>query len=263
MSTTDFVSTQKTTCRRFQDKVAIVTASTDGIGLAIARRLAQEGASVIISSRRGANVDRAVQQLQKEGLKAFGLVCHVSNADHRKELIEFATKKFGRLDVLVSNAAVNPSVSFLTELESSAWEKTFEVNVKNAFELAREAVPHMKAGASILFISSIAGFRPGPPLSVYGIAKTALFGLTKALAVELGATGIRVNCVAPGIVKTRFSELLWKNEEAEKRALQDIPLGRIGNVDDIAGPTAFLCSEDASWITGEILLVTGGVHARM
>jgi len=146
-------------------------------------------------------------------------------------------------------------------MSESAWDKLFEINLKASFLLARETVKYMNDG-NIIFISSIAGYFPLPPLTAYGVSKTALIGLTKALATEL-APSIRVNCVAPGIIKTKFSELLWKSDEIASRTLADIPLNRFGEVKDVAGSVAFLCSEDADWITGETIVVAGGVKSRL
>lgn len=213
--------------KRLCGKIAIVTASTDGIGFAIAQRLAQEGAKVIISSRKEKNVNEAVSKLSKEGLDIKGLVCHVSNADDRKKLFEHASKS-GGLDILVSNAAVNPEVGDVLDCSENSWDKIFDVNVKSAFLLAKEAVPLLKQSKAgrIIFISSIAGFQPIGLLGAYSVSKTALLGLTKAAAVQLGPDGVTVNCIAPGIIKTKFSSALISNEGAESEILSRIPLNR-------------------------------------
>jgi len=182
-----------------------------------------------------------------------------------KNLIEKTLQQFGRIDILISNAAVSPTVAPLQDLEEAAWDKLFEINVKAGFLLTKEVVPHMikVGGGSIIYISSIGGYVVEGPLSAYGITKTTLLGLTRAFATELGPLGIRVNCVAPGLVKTRFSEFLWKTEEVLAKSLEQIPLGRLGEAADIAGPVAFLCSDDSSWITGETIVVAGGVRSRL
>jgi dehydrogenase/reductase SDR family protein 4 len=186
-------------CRRLEGKSAIVTASTAGIGLEIARRLALEGAQVVVSSRRAANVEETVKSLQEEGMQVHGLACHVGNNEHLQNLVEFTVKKYGKIDILVSNAAVNPAAGPILEMEETAISKILDINVKSAIMLAKFAVPYMKSGSSMVFVSSYTAFNPSPPIAMYAVSKTALLGLTKALAEELGPqNGIRVNCVAPG-----------------------------------------------------------------
>ncbi|XP_018562880.1 dehydrogenase/reductase SDR family member 4-like [Anoplophora glabripennis] len=249
---------------RLCGKIAIVTASTDGIGFAIAQRLAREGAKVIVSSRKEKNVNEAISKLSNEGLDVKGLVCHVSKADDRKKLFDQANK-FGGLDILVSNAAVNPEVGDVLDCSESSWDKIFDVNVKSAFLLAKEAVPLLKQSKEgrIIFISSIAGFQPLGLLGAYSVSKTALLGLTKAAALQLGPEGITVNCVAPGIIKTKFSSALTSNEGAESEILSQIPLKRLGDPHDISGVVAFLASKDGAYLTGENIVVSGGMPSRL
>ncbi|XVE87707.1 hypothetical protein DITRI_Ditri19aG0009300 [Diplodiscus trichospermus] len=165
--------------RRFDGKVVIVTASTQGIGFAIAERLGSEGASVVISSRKQKNVDEAVEKLKNKGIQALGVVCHVSNAQQRKDLIQKTVEKYGKIDVLVSNAAVNPTVDPLLHTQESVLDKQWEINVKATILLLQEAAPHLQKGSSVVLISSIAGFLPQNGMAMYGVTKTALFGLTK------------------------------------------------------------------------------------
>lgn len=194
--------------RRLEGKVCVVTASTDGIGLAIVKRLGLEGAKVVVSSRKQANVDEAVKFLKSQGIKdVLGVVCHVAKASDRNKLFEETVKKFGGIDHLVSNAAVNPAAGPVLETEEGVWDKIFEVNVKASFLLAKEVKPYIqkRGGGSIVFISSIGGYIPNTVLGAYSVSKTVLFGLTKAAALECVKDNIRVNCVAPGVVKTRFA----------------------------------------------------------
>ncbi|XP_043691339.1 tropinone reductase-like 3 isoform X2 [Telopea speciosissima] len=197
--------------KRFQGKVAIVTASTQGIGFSIAERLGLEGASVVISSRRQKNVDEAAEKLRARGIEVLGVVCHVSNAQHRKLLIDQTIQKYGRIDVVVSNAAANPSVDAILDTQESALDKLWEINVKAAILILKDAAPHLQEGSSVVLISSIAGYQPQGSMAMYGVTKTALFGLTKALAAEM-APNTRVNCVAPGFVPTRFADYITSNE---------------------------------------------------
>ncbi|KAJ8912847.1 hypothetical protein NQ315_007979 [Exocentrus adspersus] len=250
--------------KRLCGRIAVVTASTDGIGFAIAQRLAQEGAKVIISSRKEKNVNKAVDKLCKEGLDVKGLVCHVSNATDREKLFDQA-HKLGGLDILVSNAAVNPEVGDVLDCSESSWDKIFDVNVKSSFLLAKEAVPLLKQSKSgrLIFISSIAGFQPFNLLGAYSVSKTALLGLTKAAALQLAPDGITVNCVAPGIIQTKFSDALTSSESARTEALSRIPLNRLGDTNDVSGVVAFLASNDGAYVTGENIVVAGGMASRL
>ncbi|XP_050398512.1 dehydrogenase/reductase SDR family member 4 [Patella vulgata] len=251
--------------RKLLGKVAIVTASTDGIGFAIARRLGQDGAKVMISSRKQEHVDHAVQTLKKEHLEVEGVVCHVGKTSDRTNLVEKTVERFGGIDILVSNAAVNPYFGPMMNIKEDSWDKIFDINVKATFLLCQETVPHIikRGSGSIILVSSIAGYVPLSLLGPYGVSKTALFGLAKAMVPELAQSKIRVNVLAPGIIKTKFSEALWKNDGAYKMALQQIPLGRMAEPEECAGTVSFLASDDSSYITGETILVTGGMTARL
>lgn len=194
--------------KRLGGKVCVVTASSDGIGFAIAKRLGVEGAKVVVSSRKQANVDEAVKALKAEGINdVLGVTCHVAKASDRKKLFDETIKKFGGIDVLVSNAAVNPAVSGVLETSEEVWDKIFDVNVKSSYLLAKEVKPFIvqRGGGSIVFISSIGGYRASDLLGAYSVSKTTLFGLTKAAALECVKDNIRVNCVAPGVIETRFA----------------------------------------------------------
>ncbi|GMN36435.1 hypothetical protein TIFTF001_006018 [Ficus carica] len=248
--------------KRFQGKVAIVTASTQGIGFGIAERLGLEGASVVVSSRKQKNVDEAVEKLREKGIEVLGLACHVSNAQHRKNLIDKAVEKYGKIDVIVSNAAANPSVDSILETQESVLDKLWEINVKASILLLKDAAPHLTKGSSVVFISSIAGYHPQVGMAMYGVTKTALLGLTKALAAEM-APNTRVNCVAPGFVPTHFADFITKDKATRNRIEEQTLLNRLGTTNDMAAATAFLASDDASYITGETLVVAGGMPSRL
>ncbi|KAE8711835.1 Short-chain dehydrogenase/reductase SDRA [Hibiscus syriacus] len=206
----------KVAARRFEGKVAIVTASTQGIASSLKK-----------------NVDEAVEKLKAKGIHVFGVVCQVSDAQQRKNLINATVEKYGKIDVIVSNAAVNA-----------------------------DAAPHLKKGSSIIFISSYGGYQPQPSMAMYGVTKTALLGLTKALAAEL-APNVRVNAIAPGFVPTRFAAFVTANETT-KKSFEDITLlKRLGTPEEIGAAAAFLSSDDASYVTGEILIVAGGTASRL
>ncbi|KAK9811464.1 hypothetical protein WJX72_004393 [[Myrmecia] bisecta] len=250
-------------CTRFEDKVAIVTAATAGIGYGIAARLGSEGAKVVICSRKQANVDEALQKLRAQGIIAAGCVCHVGNPQHLKQLVQFGLASFGKVDVLVSNAAVNPAAGPILDMPDTAIDKILDINIKSAILLCREVVPHLPRGGSIIFISSYTAFSPNAPIAMYAVSKTALLGLTKALAEELGPQGVRVNCVAPGMVPTKFAAALVETPEAEEASKARTFLNRLGRPDDMAAAVAYLASEDAAYVTGEAIVVAGGMQSRL
>ncbi|XP_034849726.1 dehydrogenase/reductase SDR family member 4 isoform X1 [Mirounga angustirostris] len=247
------------------NKVALVTASTDGIGFAIARRLARDGAHVVISSRKQQNVDRAVAALQGEGLSVAGTVCHVGKAEDRKRLVATAVNLHGGIDILVSNAAVSPFFGNLMDVTEEVWDKILDINVKATALMTKAVVPEMekRGGGSVVIVASIGAYHPFPGLGPYNVSKTALLGLTKNLARELDQRNIRVNCLAPGLIKTSFSQVLWMDKAREESIKETMQIRRIGKPDDCAGIVSFLCSEDASYITGETVVVGGGTPSRL
>jgi dehydrogenase/reductase SDR family protein 4 len=231
----------------------------------VAKRLASDGASVIISSRKEKNVVQAVEQLTAQGLDVCGTTCHVGSADDRKKLVEFALAEKGAIDCLVSNAAVNPFFGPTLDTPEEAWDKIFEINVKAAFMLTKEIVPHItkRGGGSVVYISSIGGYQPLAALGAYSVSKTALLGLTKAVAVDAVHSNIRVNCVCPGVIKTKFSSALWKDEGISEEVNKTIPMHRLGQPEEISGIVSFLCSDDSSYLTGESIAVAGGFFTRL
>ncbi|XP_029806142.1 dehydrogenase/reductase SDR family member 2, mitochondrial isoform X1 [Suricata suricatta] len=241
------------------NQVAVVTGSTDGIGFAIARRLAQDGARVVISSRKQQNVDRAVAALQGEGLSVVGTVCHVGKAEDRERLVTMVLEHCGGLDFLVCNAGVNPLVGSTLGASEQVWDKILEVNVKAPALMLSQLLPHMeKRGKGVvILVSSIAAYIPSVELGPYNVSKTALLGLTRTLSLELAPKGIRVNCLVPGVIETDFSKVIYKNEAFWNIVKENYKLQRIGQPEDCAGLVSFLCSPDASYITGESISVAG------
>jgi len=250
--------------KTFANKVAIVTGSTAGIGLAIARRLGMDGAKVIVSSRKKDNVDKAVATLRTEGIQVEGTVAHVGLAADRASLVDFAIGKFGRLDILVNNVAINPHFGDLLDVSEKTWDKLFDVNVKAPFLLSKLCVEKMQktGGGNIVFVSSVAGYQPFQGIAAYSITKTTLLGLVKSLAVSCASHKIRVNCIAPGIIKTDFSKALTDSGDSMMKDL--IPLRRYGEAEDCSGAVAFLCDDkSAAYITGETIVIAGGLGARL
>jgi dehydrogenase/reductase SDR family protein 4 len=247
---------------RFEGKVAIVTASSQGIGFGIAERLGLEGASVVVSSRKQQNVDEAVEKLKAKGIDVFGVVCHVSNAQQRKNLILKTVEKYGKIDVVVSNAAANPTIDPILQTKESVLDKLWDINVKTAILLLQDAAPHLTKGSSVIFISSVVSYNPASSMAMYGVTKTALLGLTKALAAEM-APDTRVNCIAPGFVPTHFADFLTSNDALRNEIVGNTLLKRLGTTGDMAAATAFLASDDATYITGETLVVAGGIPSRL
>uniref|UniRef100_A0A8C6R1Q9 Dehydrogenase/reductase SDR family member 4 n=1 Tax=Nannospalax galili TaxID=1026970 RepID=A0A8C6R1Q9_NANGA len=245
--------------RSLADRVAVVTGSTKGIGFAIARRLAQDGAHVVISSRKQQNVDQAVATLQGEGLSVTGTVCHVGKAEDRECLVAKALEHSGGVDFLVCVAGVNPLVGSTLGASEQIWDKILDVNVKSPALLLSQLLPHMeqRKGGSVILVSSIAAYLPLPKLGVYNTSKTALLGLCKSLAVELAPKGIRVNCLVPGIIKTDFSQVEKTMPYLQPDMNELYGLQRFGEPEECAGIVSFLCSPAASYITGENIAVAG------
>lgn len=246
-------------------KVAVVTASTEGIGFSIAKRLAADGASVVVSSRKKEKVDDAVKKIKSVSNNIAGIPCHVGKAEDRQRLLDFAVEKYGGIDILVSNAAVNPVMCQVLDTPEEAWDKIFDVNVKSAFLLTQLVVPLMEArgGGCIVYVSSIAAYKPMEVIGAYSVSKTTLLGLTKAVAMQCVSSNIRVNCLCPGIIETKFSEGITGNESSKELIYQHIPMRRIGKPDECGGIVSFLCSDDASYITGETFPVAGGYFSRL
>lgn len=192
----------------------------------------------------------------------MGVVCHVASAEQRSNLARTVADKYGRVDVFVSNAAVNPAMGPILDMGEKELDKIYEINTKAAILLVKDFAPHIPPGGSVVFVSSIEAFNPSPMLGLYAVSKTVLLGLTKALAKEMGPE-IRVNCVAPGIVPTHFADYLVRNEALRKETEDRTALKRLGTPADMGAAVAFLASDDASYITGETLVVAGGMQSRL
>jgi NAD(P)-dependent dehydrogenase (short-subunit alcohol dehydrogenase family) len=238
---------------RFDGKTALVTGASRGIGLAIARRLVDDGARVLVTARGQETLDAAVTDLGGPA-KAIGIAGKADSADHRAEVFSRVASDFGHLDYLVNNAGVNPAYGKAVDVADEAIRKIFEVNVIGSLAWSREAVA---AGltTAIVNISSISGLIAAPGIALYGVSKAALINLTTQLAFEL-APNIRVNAVAPAVIKTDFAKGLYEGREDTVAA--GYPLKRLGIPTDVAGPVTFLLSDDAGWITGQTIIIDGG-----
>jgi NAD(P)-dependent dehydrogenase (short-subunit alcohol dehydrogenase family) len=242
-------------------KVAIVTGASRGIGEAIARALAAHGAKVVLSSRKIEGLQPVVDEIKAAGGEAMAIVCHAGNEEQIKKLVAGTVAAYGKVDILVNNAATNPYFGPLMNVEWPAWDKTFEVNTKGYFMAAREVVLHLqarKAPGSIVNIASISGLGSAVFQGVYGMSKAAVISMTQTLATELGGTGIRINSVAPGLVETKFAGALLQNKNAVGQLEQTTPVRRIGQPDDIAGLALFLASDASNFITGQTIVADGG-----
>jgi NAD(P)-dependent dehydrogenase (short-subunit alcohol dehydrogenase family) len=240
-------------------KVAIVTGSSKGIGKSIARGLAENGAKVVVSSRKQDAVDLVAKEFESDGMTAIGIQCHIGDSEQRQALIAKTVEKFGRLDILVNNAAINPYYGPLEGSDEAVFDKIMDVNVKAPWILSNLALPHMKeAGGSIINIASVEGIHPGFGLGLYSTTKAALIMLTKNQAKEWGRYGIRANVMCPGLIKTKFSEGLWTNEKLMDKLIKTLPSARIGTPEEMAGLVMLLASDAGSYMTGGVYVADGG-----
>jgi NAD(P)-dependent dehydrogenase (short-subunit alcohol dehydrogenase family) len=242
-----------------EDKVAIVTGASRGIGEAIARTFAAHGAKVVLAARK---IEGVVAVAESIGPNAFAVATHTGKQDDCVALVDAAVKKFGKVDVLVNNAATNPYFGPFLDIDEGAWDKTFEVNLKGYFWMTREVTKHLRARdakGSVIHMASVAGLVAAPAQGVYGMTKAAIVSMTKTMAYELAGNGIRVNAIAPGFIDTRFASAILKNEVLLDEVLKMTPMRRYGQPDEIAGGALYLASDSASYLTGHTLVIDGGM----
>jgi NAD(P)-dependent dehydrogenase (short-subunit alcohol dehydrogenase family) len=241
-------------------KVAVITGSSKGIGRAIAERMAEHGARVVVSSRKQDACDVVTRAILSNGGEAITKTCNIGRKEELQALVDTAVAKWGGIDVLVCNAAVNPYYGLSANAPDEAYDRVMNYNVRSNFWLCNMVLPGMAArgGGSVTIVSSIGGLRGSTHLGIYAISKAADMQLVRNLAVEWGPRNIRANAIAPGLIRTDFARALWENPEIAKRRARETPLQRIGEPDDIAGAAVFLASAAGAFMTGQTIVIDGG-----
>jgi NAD(P)-dependent dehydrogenase (short-subunit alcohol dehydrogenase family) len=241
--------------------VAVITGSSRGIGRSIAECMARAGAKVVVSSRKADACEPVAKGIRDAGGEAAVVACNISHRDQLQALVDRTIERWGRLDILVCNAAVNPYFGPMAAMPEDAYDKIMSSNVKSTFWLCNMAAPHMakQGGGAIIIVSSIGGNQGSATVGVYGMSKAADYALTRNLAVEWGSKNIRANCIAPGLIKTDFSRAFWENPKLSDRVNARTPVKRIGLPEDIGGVAVFLAARASAYLTGQIVVVDGGL----
>ena len=242
-----------------QGKVALITGSTRGIGKSIAQELGRAGARVAVSSRKADACDAARKELEAEGLQVLAQPCNVSRKEELQGLVDATRAKWGSVDIVVANAASNPYYGPLTGIPDEAFDKIITNNVKSVLWLAAMTLPQMKPGSSFIVVGSIGGLLANTVIGAYGVSKAADHHLVRNLAAEWGPKGVRVNAIAPGLVKTEFARTLWEDDKRRTERIEATPLRRLGEPRDIGGIAVFLACDAGAFITGQCIVADGGV----
>lgn len=243
------------------DRTVVVTGASRGIGEAIARAAAAAGANVVVASRKQDGVDGVARSIRDEGGSALAVACHTGKPGDVEALFAVATAEFGTVHGLVNNAATNVYFGPMLGIDEGAWDKIFEVNVKGYFHAIRAFAAAATSGGSVVNLASVAGMRAAPLQGVYGMTKAAVISMTQSLAVELGSGGIRVNAIAPGLVETRFAQVLVDDDELRSHFVGRTALGRHAQPDEMAGAAVFLLADASSYMTGQVIVVDAGMTA--
>ena len=243
-----------------KDKVAVVTGASRGIGRAIATAFAREGAAVVICGRKQETLEQVAAELAGAPGRVLPLACHVGRAEQIQQLVGTAQREFGKIDILVNNAATNIAQEPVLQIDETKFDKMVEINLKSAFRLIQAIAPGMcsRGWGSIINIASISGIRPQHHGMLYSMTKAALIMMTQSYAVELGPSGVRVNAIAPGLIQTVLSEYFWKDEARREKILDEQPIKHLGQPEEIAETAVLLASDRGSYITGQTLVVDGG-----
>jgi NAD(P)-dependent dehydrogenase (short-subunit alcohol dehydrogenase family) len=243
-----------------EGRVALVTGGSRGIGRAFALGLAQAGADVVVASRKLPDLEKVSEEIRGLGRKSLAVAAHVAKMDQIKDLVSKVKDEFGKIDILVNNAATNPVMDHALDVEERAWDTIMNLNLKGLFFLSQAVARVMKekGGGKIINVTSIEGITPGI-LPVYSISKAGVIMATKVMAREWTKYNIRVNAIAPGLTKTSFSEALWNNPEILKDAMSITPMGRIAEPEEMVGAVIYLASDTSSYTTGQIIAIDGGV----
>jgi len=247
--------------KRLEGKVAVITGSSRGIGEAIATHMADEGAKVVLVSRKIEGLEEVAKKITSRGGDATPIAYHVGHAEARRDMLDRTLDRYGKVDILVNNAATNPHFGPMLSIDWGAWDKTFEVNVKGYFAMTQLVVDHLKerrARGSIINVASVMGMMAAPLQGVYGMTKAAVISMTRTLAMELGTDGIRVNAIAPGLIETKFAQVLVENDEFRSMVVDRTAVKRVGQPQDIAGAAVFLASDEADYLTGDVMVIDGG-----
>lgn len=241
-------------------KVAVITGASKGIGEAIAKIYGAAGASVVVSSRKKESVEQVANSIIENGGKAIAVACHMGNMQDVDRLVTETVSAFGGVDILVNNAATNPTFGPVVDTDEAAFDKIMNVNVKGPFELSKKVYALMKEkkSGSIINISSVGGLRPEQGLGIYSMSKAALISLTKVMAKEWGADNIRANVICPGLIKTKFSEALWNNDKIMHTMMKMLPIKRVGTPEEIAALALYLAADESAYCTGSVFTADGG-----
>ena len=243
-----------------KSKVALITGSSKGIGQAIATRMAEQGASVVISSRSQDACDQVAADINTQGGTAIAIVCNINYKEQLQELVSKTEEQLGRIDILVCNAAINPYFGPSQDISDAAFDKVMHSNIGSVHRLCQMVIPAMAeaGGGTVIIVSSIGGLKGSSSLGAYAISTAADMQIARNLAVEWGPKNVRVNCIAPGLVRTNFARALWENPEIYEATIAKYPLRRIGEPDEIAGAAVFLASDAGSFTTGQTIVIDGG-----